>query len=197
MYYKYRSLSNLNFALDILINKRLYASSFTQLNDPMEGVFTYTGGVIPKYIAKAIYDRKNEYKILSLCEEPNNMLMWSYYCSGHTGMVVGVNLGRGIKAQSVKYVDNFNIDNWGTGDPAREVLLRKHKSWSHEKEHRVLKTGGSFVKVTIREVIFGIETNRELKDLIAKIAKKFNPSVKILEMNRSDLNKGVAGRYIP
>jgi hypothetical protein len=31
MYYKYRSLSNLQFALDIVVNRQLYASVFTAL----------------------------------------------------------------------------------------------------------------------------------------------------------------------
>lgn len=42
-YYKYRSLSNLRFFLDILIYKRLYMASYSELNDPMEGAFVITG----------------------------------------------------------------------------------------------------------------------------------------------------------
>lgn len=42
-YYKYRSLSNLRYFLDILINKRLYMASYSELNDPMEGAFVITG----------------------------------------------------------------------------------------------------------------------------------------------------------
>ncbi|WP_414728651.1 DUF2971 domain-containing protein [Zhongshania aliphaticivorans] len=37
--YKYRSLSNLEFVLDILINERLYLSPLKDLNDPFEGQF--------------------------------------------------------------------------------------------------------------------------------------------------------------
>ena len=35
--YKYRSLDNWKFVLDIFLNKRLYAASFYDMNDPMEG----------------------------------------------------------------------------------------------------------------------------------------------------------------
>ena len=35
-YYKYRYLSNLRYFLDILINKRLYMASCSELNVPME-----------------------------------------------------------------------------------------------------------------------------------------------------------------
>ena len=53
MYYKYRRLDNLEFALDILVNHRLWASEFTKLNDPMEGLFTY-GNEVPEWITNAI-----------------------------------------------------------------------------------------------------------------------------------------------
>lgn len=42
-YYKYRSLSNLRYFLDILINKRLYMATYDELNDPMEGAFVIPG----------------------------------------------------------------------------------------------------------------------------------------------------------
>lgn len=42
-FYKYRSLSNLRYFLDILIYKRLYMTSYSELNDPKEGTFVITG----------------------------------------------------------------------------------------------------------------------------------------------------------
>ncbi len=35
--YKFKSLANFEYVADIIINKRLYAADFTELNDPMEG----------------------------------------------------------------------------------------------------------------------------------------------------------------
>lgn len=78
MYYKYRSLSNIQFALDILVNHRLYASEFTKLNDPMEGLFTYDQSRYGQWIADALCSEKARWRILSLCEDPKNMLMWSF-----------------------------------------------------------------------------------------------------------------------
>jgi hypothetical protein len=40
--YKFRSPSQIEFALDILFNNRLYCSDWSSLNDPMEGVFSYS-----------------------------------------------------------------------------------------------------------------------------------------------------------
>lgn len=38
-YYKFRSLQNLKRFIDIILNERLYASRYNELNDPMEGVY--------------------------------------------------------------------------------------------------------------------------------------------------------------
>ena len=36
--YKFRSMSNMEYILDILINERLYCAPYEQLNDPFEGM---------------------------------------------------------------------------------------------------------------------------------------------------------------
>ena len=46
MLYKYRALSNLQFALDIFVNERLHAAAFKSLNDPMEGSYSYEHGTL-------------------------------------------------------------------------------------------------------------------------------------------------------
>ena len=38
-FYKFRSLSNLRYFLDIILNNRLFASTFQNLDDPMEGIY--------------------------------------------------------------------------------------------------------------------------------------------------------------
>jgi hypothetical protein len=193
MYYKYRRLDNLEFALDILVNHRLWASEFTKLNDPMEGLFTY-GNEVPEWITNAIQQQKLRWRILSLCESPRNMLMWSYYTEGHRGMVIGADLVEPrVRAESVQYVDDFNIEIQQE-EVGRAILLRKHKSWRHEREHRVLVTGRQFVKIEVRELIFGIEANPATRELVSLVARKFNPGVKISSMTATKLNTG-SSRY--
>ena len=43
--YKYRTLSNPESALDILLNQRLHCSRYLELNDPFEGLFLETLGI--------------------------------------------------------------------------------------------------------------------------------------------------------
>jgi len=37
--YKYRSLEQFEYVLDILLNERLYCSYYKDLNDPLEGIY--------------------------------------------------------------------------------------------------------------------------------------------------------------
>ena len=39
-FFKYRSLSNLRYFLDILVNKRLYMATYSELNDPWKGLIS-------------------------------------------------------------------------------------------------------------------------------------------------------------
>jgi hypothetical protein len=88
--YKYRSLGNWKFVLDILLNKRLYAASFATLNDPMEGRYFYFKDEVTRQFRAAILYQKTGWKICSLSKTATNTLLWSYYAGGHTGIAVGV-----------------------------------------------------------------------------------------------------------
>ena len=63
MFYKYRTLDNFQFVLDILVNKRLYAATFEEMNDPMEGFYTADPDIPPESIAAL----KEEQKSIKFC----------------------------------------------------------------------------------------------------------------------------------
>jgi len=44
MLYKYGSLNNFKYFVDIILNNRPYASPYFDLNDPMEGYYSYPNG---------------------------------------------------------------------------------------------------------------------------------------------------------
>lgn len=199
MYYKYRSLANIHFTLDILVNRRLYASEFTKLNDPMEGLFTYNQGTIPQWVVDAISTQKLTYRILSLCEQPDNLLMWSYYADAHKGIVLGVEIvDKNIKAESMRYVDDFTIapDNLNQEEIAKVILSKKHILWKHEREHRIFTKGIQFVDVKIKELIFGYDTDPDTKKIIGQIAEQFNPGVIVSSITKQQLNNGSMRKLI-
>jgi hypothetical protein len=190
--YKYRGLSNLQFAIDIFVYKRVHAAAFTSLNDPMEGWYTVEQGALQQWEVNAIFSKKNEYRIVSLSETPTNMLMWSYYADSHAGMVVGVSLrDPAAEVEPVHYVTDLGLER-DRPDVAKGILTKKYRMWKHEREHRVFVRNKNFVKVDIHELIFGIGTNLELKKLMTSVATKFCPGVTVRTITRDELDRDEA-----
>lgn len=188
--HKYRGLSNLSFALDILVNQRMFAAEFKELNDPMEGTYLYEEGTLSPSQIDAIYEKKMAYRLLSLSETPTNMLMWTHYAEGHSGMVVGVSVtDPAADIEMVRYVDNLTI-NMHTHNLAKEILTKKFTMWEYEREHRVFIKHVSFVNVQIEELIFGFKTNPCLLNLLSSIAKKFCPGISVRTIEPNELEKG-------
>ena len=42
--YKFRSANQLEYAFDVVLNNRLHCADWRKLNDPMEGMFSYSHG---------------------------------------------------------------------------------------------------------------------------------------------------------
>ena len=188
MLYKYRGVNNLQYALDILVNKRLHAAPYKSLNDPMEGQYTYEDGTLEEWQIEQLFGQKNDYRLVSLSETATNMLMWAYYADSHAGFVVGVDLvDPQVEVEPVRYVQNLDLER-GRFDEAKLILSKKFKMWRHEREHRVFVRRVSFVKVRIRELVFGIGTNPELKALLSTVALKFNPRVEVRTINKEELD---------
>ena len=193
MLYKYRGLSNIEFALDIFVNQRLYAAKFETLNDPMEGIFLYRNCTLELEDLKKIRGAKSEYNILSLSETPNNMLMWSYYSEGHSGFVVGVSIeDTNASVTPVEYVPNLKLEDIHSGmDIAKTVLTRKLDHGKHEEEHRAFIHQGKYVKVLPKELVFGLKTPTDKKELLTVIAEKFCPDISVRSIRKSEMDKGV------
>ena len=88
--YKYRSLKDFKNIADILTEKRLYASSFLDLNDPMEGHFYYYVNSLPNDFLEKLWCQKKESKICSLGSEKDCFLLWTYYADGHKGIAIEI-----------------------------------------------------------------------------------------------------------
>ena len=92
--YKFRSLDNIEFVLDILLNERLYCAPYSDLNDPLEGLF-YTISS-PSITSKKRFRRYKEIndlpvknsdlRICSLSKGLDDIRMWSHYAAGHSGV---------------------------------------------------------------------------------------------------------------
>ncbi|WP_196140644.1 hypothetical protein [Aliikangiella sp. G2MR2-5] len=127
MLYKYRSLDNFQFILDILVNQRLYATSFDEMNDPMEGHYTHSNNMTPEIIGD--FDRYyKEIKICSLSKEKNEPLMWAHYADGARGIVIGVELEKSTDFREVKYDGpSFLLANKASSKERAKNVLRYKK----------------------------------------------------------------------
>ena len=79
MLYKYRGIKELRYFTDIVLNKRLYASPYFDLNDPMEGHYLYNQGELDSDVKNIIKSQKEKLRICSLSNINNNDLMWAHY----------------------------------------------------------------------------------------------------------------------
>ena len=193
--YKYRSLDNWKFLLDILINKRLHAARFQDLNDPMEGRYYYESEVISREFRRAIRQEKDRLKVCSLSRNPLNTLMWSYYAGGHTGVVIGVSLRKSRNGDQKRVPMNYEevlslgAEHTSAG-PSRNaigILSQKQKAWEHEEEERIF-TRNEFVNINIRKIYLGCKIGAADEELIRKLVKTLKIDVSTQKARRSDLD---------
>ena len=199
--YKYRSLGNWQFVIDILLNERVYAAPFPMLNDPMEGRLIYFQDDIAAHYRRATRRTKNTLRICSLSATKLNTLLWSYYAEGHAGVAFGLRVRpgqRGVVAGPtlVRYDSRIVIskESARTLKPqelARLILEQKQEAWQHEQEHRVFSTS-AFVEVEIRELVLGCNVSEQDELILRKLVSKLRPRARVLRLSRGDLDGGRA-----
>ena len=158
--YKFRSLKNIQYVLDIIILERLHCASFYELNDPCEGLFfddSYIG--VPNESSFIYYKptRKRErslrdtdtdtanLKICSLSETLSDIRLWSYYADSHGGVAVKIDFSG--KEEEVKKVNYFSFllehtvrpSLLGATSTPKDVLSSKTIHWEYEKEYRIIQ----------------------------------------------------------
>lgn len=182
-YYKYRSLENFKFFMDILINNRLYAAKYTELNDIREGFYQHDGS-LEKITIQEIKNIKDDIRICSLSKTSKNQPMWAHYASNHTGVVIKLKIkiiDDNIRIEPVNYgtikTDVAYTDSFNHCSIAKEILTCKEKIWEYEEEIRVFKTVTdidpiAFVNIEIVEIILGKRISKHDEALIRLLKEK-------------------------
>ena len=194
IFYKYRSLENWQFLLDIVLTKRLYAAPFTSLNDPMEGQNYYLNGRVRGDVRSAIAASREQWNICSLTPDAKSTLMWAYYANGHKGIAIGVKLARLKKCDkrgSVDYDSQVYVRpdeaNRSPEDVATTILFRKQSLWGHEHEFRVL-TRDQHVAINIVQVHIGSMITQSDRQRVVKLIKLAVPTARIHNVSRDELH---------
>ena len=189
--YKYLSLNELHFLIDIIRNQTLYAAQFTELNDPMEGVYRFSDS-IPYRTRDMVLEKKTEYRICALSKKKNSTLMWAHYADSHRGVVLGIRphfSGNDFEEINVVYTTDLRV--WGTNANAREIakeaLSKKLDLWKYEDEVRIL-TKKRFVPIKIEEVLIGCRAKENEVERIKFLFERIVNSSKIKQLQRGELD---------
>jgi hypothetical protein len=197
-YYKYRSLDDLERILDIIVNNRLYAAVYKDLNDPMEGKFNKDGLNSDDFTK--IYSHLKRTRICSLLKKqkgqvfPDDYLMWSHYANSHSGCCVELNITKqynnGWDLLEVSYQDKLPEVKGEIADIIRGILSVKTSLWENEHEVRAIKiydenkfsTNSPFYHIKIKAIYFGCKVSKEKCDFYKKIISSINRNIKIYRL---------------
>ena len=195
--YKYRSLANMKRFIDILINRRLYASKYLDLNDPMEGFFLYDQNVPRPVVAKLRNERATTL-ICSFSKTYKNGLMWSMYGDEHKGVCIKLRVTSpnweevAVNYNSIKtVVTNRNAS-------IQTILGAKSVQWQHEEEVRYINTNpkSPHLKIEIDTIYLGAKMSRadvSFYTELIKMANKAYPQkkpIKIEKLTKDDIDFG-------
>lgn len=191
--YKMRSLENLEFVLDIILNERLHCAPFANLNDPLEGI--YISASVPyspsgfsrgsskvrvsQVGASQTYDHEKFSKICSLTKSFKDIRMWSHYGDGHRGIAIEIDFsGYEEDVRQIRYLPELKrYTNTIIGTPfADEVLSQKTKHWEHEEEFRILQSDEYYdVRNRISAIYFGHRVSCATGALLKKLVPNSIP----------------------
>ena len=182
MLYKYRKLNKFKWIEDIIQNNRLHTDVYTELNDPMEGIFKHKK--LPKEIVAEIIREKEALRICSLSKKYDEALMLAHYSDGERGIVIGIN-DKILKSNYTVHEINYDgiKDDVTKETPIVEILSCKNSEWRYEQEVRVFSKK-EYIDIVIEEIIMGSRISLEHEKKI-ELLVKVNPHIKIRKLDNA------------
>jgi Protein of unknown function (DUF2971) len=173
--YRYRSLgrngSFLTRELDALKRSYIWCSTFSNLNDPMEGFYSPSALLKAQSdyrdIAQAIYRSKINFGIAALSDTYDNELMWTHYADEYRGICVQYYAERmfnqlppNCTLARIGYVNQptriSTAFDRSFDEAALRILSQKKSSWAYEREWRVLGPVGRIDMTGLDSVVRGV-----------------------------------------
>ena len=184
--YKYRTLSNIRWLIDILVNNRLYATTYDDFEDEMEG--HYYSNNISEDIIHEFRNAKKQARICSLCKSTVIQEMWQEYASDGNGICLQIQVkNKGWESIEIPYrPDLLHYDE--LNEPKRlSVLQYKLEGYIHESEVRYIKFVKSNLKrkiylpIIIKKIYLGYKMPDDDKNMIRTFVKHLSSNNIIVE----------------
>ncbi|NOI55381.1 DUF2971 domain-containing protein [Vibrio crassostreae] len=172
-------------SIDALTNQYFYLASKKQLNDPIELP------TLSKLGSTSLID--TNYRICSLSNNNNSMLMWSHYAQEHQGIMVeywfGGEFPCGVGIENVSYIDESKRNLEKDSYVFNQYLLTKNNDWSYEDEVRIFtnvkekidfesfeypNTDRTKINARICSITLGCDFPDDKRKLIANITNTIN-----------------------
>lgn len=183
-YYKFRSLNNIRHFLDILINRRLYAARYNDLNDPMEGAYLIDKD--NQYTIRLLKNEKYKTRVCSLSKDYKHTLLWSHYADGHKGCCFGISL-ISENVVPINYVSELQPVH--SDCDGRTLLSYKSKLWEYEQEIRLFSKN-SYCPVDIHQIIFGYKMPQKDYDFYERLVHSINPDIFVRKIKEEEIFTG-------
>jgi hypothetical protein len=154
--FRYRRIAKIDQELDALEAQYLYCAAYADLNDPMEGRYTFSKAVRHSSgyhgLRRELNDKKAQTGICSFSEVHDHELMWAHYAEQFTGFCVAYSLRRLMESlpDSASFMRMY-YNEWAptvhltsrpTDELAKMVLSYKSYRWLYEREWRMFAQQG-------------------------------------------------------
>lgn len=185
-YFKFRSLQDLRRFVDIILNKRLFASRYNELNDPMEGV--YLTDPRNREVIRLLKTEKYRTRVCSLSKDYRHTLLWAHYADSHKGCCIEVSVNEErVRLGEVTYIKDLPyIDNFRSGE---ELLLHKSTIWEYEDEVRLF-TNAQYLNVQVHRVIFGKRVSDKDYKFYEKLIRALDPQIYVYRISDAEIITG-------
>lgn len=144
--YKYYPISDQkkrkDWIYDLIVNQKLYLSSYDKLNDPFEfsfGKMPISGNNVERTLEDALYDKIEGHGIFCLSGSSASPLMWSHYTQAFNGICIELDCDKDSrlkKIEQVNYIPTSDLDQSNLEN--MDYRLTKSNDWEYEDEYRLI-----------------------------------------------------------
>lgn len=166
--YKFRSSTQIPFALDIILKRRLYCAEWHSLNDVAEGTIA-TSSPLERHEefgahAEAVQKITKKLRVCSLSLTFDSHLLWAHYASSWDGLALELEIpDSSPEVHEVEYGGFMCVvdpDSHTASEDAIRVLSNKHFEWKYEREVRIITSAEWFtLESPVSRVIAGSRMN--------------------------------------